>query len=142
MSEPFAELEDAIRSFAKDVHPAVSLRQRILTASRDARERQSNRIRVQRNACCLVLGLCVIYAGMQVQWSSLQTFGGSNGDALAATSGHAIKESQSSTLDERSAMVSETERMSPVFDDPIEWRTADSHWKRRDRQAALISHYF
>ena len=68
MSEPLTAVEEMIRSLAEDVKPAVSLRQRVLTASRIARERQLGRIRIRQTSCWFLIGLCAIYAGVQVPW--------------------------------------------------------------------------
>ena len=150
MSEPFTAVEEMIRCLAKDVNPAVSLRQRVLTASRIARERHLSRIRIRRTSCWVLMCLCLIYCGAQVQWDYFQTPGGPNGSELSASRGRAVSDSQSSAVSdsqgsmgsERTVIISRAEESSPIINDPIEWETAESHWKRRDRQSTLISHYF
>ena len=142
MSEPFAAVEEMVRSLAEDVNPAVSLRQRILTASHIARERQLSRIRFRRTSCWFLLCLCMVCAGTQVHWSDFQSPGGHHDGELSAARDRAVKDSQSFMGYAVSVIVSQTEASSPVFSDSIEWETAESQWKRRDRQSTLISHYF
>ena len=142
MSEPFNTVEEMIRGLAEDVNPAVSLRQRVLTASCIARERQLSRIRIQRTSCWFLICLCAIYAGAQVPRYTFPTLGGPNDSERFGARGQAVGDSQGSIGYERSAIASREEVPSPVFNDPIEWEMAESHWKQRDRQSMLISHYF
>jgi hypothetical protein len=142
MSEPFTTVEEMIRGLARDVKPAVSLRQRVLTASRIARERQLRRIRIRQTSCWFLIGLCAIYAGAQVQWSAFPTQGSPNEGERFAASGLAICDSPGSIDCDHSEIVGPAEASSPVFNDPVEWEMAESHWRRRDRQSTLISHYF
>ena len=142
MSEPLTAVEEMIRSLAEDVKPAVSLRQRVLTASRIARERQLGRIRIRQTSCWFLIGLCAIYAGVQVPWSTFQTLGGPNDRERYAARDFAVSDLEGAIGCDRTAIVSRIEAPSPVFNELIEWETAESHWKRRDRQSTLISHYF
>lgn len=142
MSEPFTAVEEVIRDLADDVNPAVSLRQRILAASHSARERQLRRVRIQRAAGCFLTSLCLICVGILVQWSFLQVLGSPDDLEHSVARGHAVEDSHDLMSDTETAIVSQVEISSSPVSDPIEWEMAKSHWKRRDRQSALISRYF
>ena len=142
MSERFYAVEEMIRCLAEDINPAISLRQRVLAASHTARVRQLRRIRIQRASSCFLMCLCLMYVGIQVQWSFFQTLDSPIDREHFVARGHAVEDSHGIMSDMTVAIVSQVEVPTSHFSDPIEWEAAESHWKRRDRHSALISRYF
>lgn len=142
MNEPLAAVEDMIRELAEDVSPAISLRQRILTASHNARVRQLRRVQIQRAAGGFVASLCLMCVGILVQSSFLHTLGSPHDHEQSVVRVPVLENSRGLMNDATNADVSQVEVSTGHLSDPIEWETANSCWRRRDRQSALISRYF
>lgn len=142
MNESFAALEEMIRELADDANPATSLRQRILIASHNSRVKQLRRVRILRTAGWTLTSLCLIYVGILVQGSFRQLLDSPHDYEHSVARGDAMENSHDLMSDSTTAIASQMEASTSHFSDPIEWATAESHRKRRDRQSALISRYF
>lgn len=142
MSEfPVAE-EELVRFLRGDVVPAISLRQRILAASGEARSRQLRRARLRCGSLRVLMSLGLLWGGMQVQWRVAPI----SGDAGEMSVSSRVAGSTSVLHDplQRATSVTVIEIPSGSADsrDPVEWEMAKSHLELRDQQSALISRYF